>query len=513
MSDAAPPAAPEAFKVTPKIALLSAAIILATAIQSLDGTIANVALPHIQGSMSATTEQIMWVLTSYVVAAAICTPLTGFMVRRFGVKRVFFGALVMFTFTSMLCGAAQSLQEIVLFRLLQGCAGAFLVPLSQASLMDLYPKERHGSALAAWSMGAMLAPILGPTLGGYLTETYAWRWVFYINLPLGTFCAVTVAFLMPDTKRDPNASFDYMGFLLLGVALGAFQLMLDRGTILDWFSSAEITIEAILAALAFSLFIVHMLTTSHPLVSRTPFADVNFVIGLFTGFIVMMVIFATMTLQPTMLQSLMGYPVITAGMLMMPRGFGSIIGMFVAGRLVRHVDPRVIILMGLVVITGATWHMTLFNLDVSENEIMLNGMVQGLGMGLVFVALTQVTFATLDPRHRIEGATMFGLSRNLGSAIGISMVATLLARSMQFNHAILSEHINPFNRALRALEPGSIMQGVQGAVMLDVELTRQATMMAYLDVFQIMACMVAAMMLLIPLIRVPKPSAPAPAKA
>jgi DHA2 family multidrug resistance protein len=492
------------------LAALSAAIILATAIQSLDGTIANVALPHIQGSMSATTEQITWVLTSYVVAAAICTPLTGFMVRRLGVKRVFFSALVTFTATSMLCGAALSLQEIVLFRLLQGCAGAFLVPLSQACLMDLYPKEKHGAALAAWSMGAMLAPILGPTLGGYLTEAYSWRWVFYINLPLGTFAATTVALLLPDTKPDPKANFDYMGFILLSVALGATQLMLDRGTIQDWFSSREIVVEAILAALTFSLFFVHMFTVSQPFVSRAPFKDVNFVVGLFTGFIVMMVIFATMTLQPTMLQSLMGYPVLTAGLLLMPRGFGSLTGMFLSGRLVRYIDPRLMILMGLCVIAGATWQMSHFNLDVSEQEVMLNGLCQGAGMGLVFVSLTQVTFATLDQRHRIEGVTMFGLTRNLGSAIGISMVATLLARNTQFNHAILSEHITPFNRALQMVAPGSVMQGIEGVALLNNELNRQATMMAYLDVFRVMACMVAAMMILIPFIRVPKQGAAPP---
>src|SRR3954471_205881 len=243
----------EGFKLTPKIVSLTVLIMLATVMQALDTTIANVALPHMQGSMNAAQDQITWVLTSYVVTAAIFTSLTGFVVGRFGRTRVFFVSIAGFTIASMMCGAAQSLEQIVIFRMLQGSMGAMLVPLSQAVLMDVYPKEKHGAAMAVWGMGVMVGPILGPTIGGYLTEYYSWRWVFYVNLPFGIMAALGVWLLLPETKRQPNFRFDLLGFALIGVAVGSFQMMLDRGTTLDWFSSLEIIVEAALAGLAFYL--------------------------------------------------------------------------------------------------------------------------------------------------------------------------------------------------------------------------------------------------------------------
>ncbi|TAL02847.1 MAG: DHA2 family efflux MFS transporter permease subunit, partial [Rhodospirillaceae bacterium] len=333
------PGAP--FELTPKTVLLTIALMLGMIMQSLDATIANVALPHIQGSMSAAQDQVTWVLTSYVVMAGICTPLTGFLVMRYGRRRLFFLSVTCFTLASMLCGAAQSLEQIVLFRMLQGAAGAFLMPLSQAVVMDIYPKEKHTVVLSAWSMGILVAPILGPTIGSYLTETLSWRWAFYINFPFGLLSAVGAALLLSESKRDPHTKFDLLGFVLLGTAIAALQLMLDRGTTLDWFSSSEIVTEALLAALALYAFMAQMFTAAHPFLSRTAFKDTNYIIGLSIGFVFILVALGTSAILPTMFQSLMGYPVITTGLLLMPRGIGSFCTTAFVVRLMRHVDARV----------------------------------------------------------------------------------------------------------------------------------------------------------------------------
>jgi len=496
------------FKLTVKTLMLTVALMFATVMQALDSTIANVALPHMQGSMSAAQDQITWVLTSYVVAAGICTPLTGFIVARYGRKRLFLFSVIGFTVASMLCGAAQSLEQIVIFRLLQGAVGAFLMPLSQAVIMDSYPKEKHAVALAGWSMGVMVAPILGPTIGGYLTEVYSWRWAFYINLPIGILSAIGVAMLLPESKRNPNAKFDLLGFALLGTAIGALQMMLDRGTTLDWFSSAEITIEALLAALALYIFVVHMCTATHPFLDRTAFKDTNYVIGLSISFIVILVVFGTNAIIPTMLQNLMGYPVITTGMLLTPRGLGSFVSMALAGRLVRSVDPRALILAGLATVTFMLWRMSEFTLDVSRQEILWNGLLQGFGMGFIFLPLTTLTFATLNPQFRTEGTSMYALVRNLGISIGVSMDTTMVVRNTQVNHAALATHITPFNHALQRLAPSMSIQGMQGAIALDTEINRQAGMIAYDDLFRFLTFLMIGIALLMPFVRLPKSTTP-----
>jgi DHA2 family multidrug resistance protein len=504
-----PPFTPETpFKMTPRTLMLTVALMFAAVMQTLDSTIANVALPHMQGSMSAAQDQITWVLTSYVVMAGICTPLTGFIVTRYGRKRLFLFSVVGFTVASMLCGAAQSLEQIVFFRILQGATGAFVMPLSQAIIMDIYPKEKHAVALASWSMGVLVSPILGPTIGGYLTEVYSWRWAFYINVPIGILCTIGVVMFLSESKRDLKAKFDLLGFALLGTAIGALQLVLDRGTTLDWFSSGEIVIEAALAALAFYLFIVHMLTAAHPFLSRTAFKDTNYVIGLSTGFLVIVVIFGTSAILPTMLQALLGYPVLTTGMLLIPRGIGNFVAVALVGRLARSVDPRILILTGLALMAIMLWRMSEFTLVVSDQEIMVNGLIQGVGMGLVFLPLTILTFATLEQRFRTEGTSMFALIRNLGVAIGVSTVATLLTRNTQVNHAELVTHITPFNRALQHLAPSLTMQSARGAMVLNGEINRQAGMIAYNDLFRLSMYMMIGAALFIPFLRLPGSGAP-----
>ncbi|MFZ6044628.1 DHA2 family efflux MFS transporter permease subunit [Pseudomonas sp. CR3202] len=492
--------------------LITVSVMLATIMQALDTTIANVALPHMQGSMGTTQDQIGWVLTSYIVAAAICIPLTGFVAARFGRKRLFMWSIVGFTITSMLCGAAQSLEQIVLFRLLQGVFGAALVPLSQAVLLDTYPTEQHGSAMAIWGVGVMVGPILGPSLGGWLTEYYNWRWVFYINLPFGLLAWFGLAAFLKETPIERERRFDLPGFTLLALAIGAFQLMLDRGESQDWFHSREILIEAMLAGLALYLFIVHVLTHRQPFIEPAMFRDRNLSIGLLFIFMIGIMLYSSMTLLPPFMQNLMGYPVLDVGNLLAPRGVGTMLGMMLVGRLITRIDPRWMIGVGLLLTAQSLWEMTYFTAEVSAYDIIRTGVVQGFGLGLVFVPLSTLTFSTLAPRYRNDGTALFSLMRNVGSGIGISVVISYLAQRTQSNHAVFSDFMTPFNQALtQATESGAIdLSSPAGLAALNAEVTRQAATLAYLQDFRLMMFVTLAALPLLLLLRKPPKSAVKP---
>jgi DHA2 family multidrug resistance protein len=485
--------------------LITVSVMLATVMQALDTTIANVALPHMQGTLGATQEQISWVLTSYIVAAAIFMPLTGFLTARFGRKRIFMWSVIGFTVASMMCGAAQSLGQIVLFRLLQGVFGACLVPLSQAVLLDSYPREQHGSAMALWGVGVMVGPILGPTLGGWLTEYYNWRWVFYINLPFGILAWLGLARYVRETAIDHSRSFDLIGFAFLSLAIGAFQMMLDRGQSLDWFASAEIITEATLAGLFFYLFIGHMFTYDQPFIEPGLFKDRNFSVGLIFIFVVGVILLATLALLPPFMQDLFDYPVVDIGLLLAPRGVGTMFAMITVGRLSGKVDMRYMIVAGLLLTSLSLWEMTRFNFDTDAWDFVRTGIVQGLGLGFLFVPLSTISFSTLAQHYRNEGTALFSLMRNIGSSIGISVVVTLLARNTQANHAAFSEYINPFNLALqRAVEAGVYGLGSpQGLAAVNGEVTRQALMLAYLQDFRLMMWITLAAIPLVLLLRAP----------
>ncbi|MGB2079304.1 MAG: DHA2 family efflux MFS transporter permease subunit [Vibrio sp.] len=463
-------------------------VMLATIIQALDTTIANVALPHMQGAMGATQDQISWVLTSYIVAAAICMPLTGFLAARIGRKRLFSLSVVGFTLASMLCGAAQSLDQIILFRLMQGVFGASLVPLSQSVLLDTYPKEKHASAMAMWGVGVMVGPILGPSLGGWLTEYYNWRWVFYINIPFGLLAFLGITSFVKETKIDAKRYFDLFGFTLLAFAIGSLQMMLDRGESQNWFASYEIIIETLLAAICFYMFIVHMLTADKPFLEPKMFQDKNFAIGLVFVFILGVILLTTMSLLPPFMQTLMGYPVIDVGLLLTPRGFGTMTGMLLVGRMAARVDPRYFISTGLLLLIFSLHVMTQFTLDTTRWMIIWSGIVQGLGLGLIFVPLSTITFATIAARYRNDATSLYSLIRNIGSSIGISVVTTYLAHRVQINHAAFSEYITPTQVALQqAIDLGQMsITSQQGLVAIDCEVNRQALLLGYLQDFRLM---------------------------
>ncbi len=492
--------------------LITVSVMLTTIMQALDTTIANVALPHMQGSMNATQDQIAWVLTSYIVAAAIATPMTGFITARLGRKRVFIFSVIGFTVASMLCGAAQNLNEIVVFRLFQGIFGAALVPLSQAVLLDTYPRERHGAAMAMWGVGVMVGPILGPSLGGWLTEYYSWRWVFYINLPFGLLAWAGLAIYVRETATDLSRRFDWLGFALLSIALGALQLMLDRGGSLNWFTNPEIVSEAIVAALAFYLFGVHMFTHPRPFVEPGLFTDRNFVVGLFFIFIVGLILYSTLALLPPFMQNLMGYPVVDIGFVLAPRGLGTMVVMYTVGKLSGKVDTRYMVLVGLLTSSFAMWEMTQFTMEVSGWDVMRTGIVQGVGLGFLFVPLSTITFSTLAPHYRNEGAALFSLLRNIGGSIGISAMIAYLLHNTQANHAAFAGFITPFNLALQhANESGSLdTNTLPGLATINLEVTRQAATLAYLQVFRFIMWITLAA---VPLIFLFRPAAKQPPPA
>lgn len=499
----------------PNLAFITVSIMLATVMQALDTTIANVALPHMQGSLAATQDQISWVLTSYIVAAAIMTPPTGFLAARFGRRRLFLVTVVGFTVSSMLCGAATSLSQIVFFRLLQGAFGAGLVPLSQAVLLDTYPREKHGSAMALWGLGVMVGPILGPTLGGYLTEYQNWRWVFYINLPIGILAALGIMSFVPETERDGKRPFDVVGFTMLSLAIGALQMMLDRGESQDWFASGEIIVETALAGLGLYLFVTHTLTTDKPFLDPDLFRDRNLVTGLLFIFIIGMILLATMALLPPFLQNLMGFPVITTGLVLGPRGFGTMAAMILVGRVINRVDPRALIFTGLCLTAFSLWQMAHFNTNVTTRMILETGIIQGFGLGFVFVPLSTLTFATLPPRLRNDGTSIFSLTRNIGSSIGISVVVSLLARNTQINHASLVEHVTPFSSAFKlpAISHYWNLAQPEGLAAIGSEVTKQATTIAYLDDFLLMVWLTLAAIPLLLLLRPPARHTPAQTEA
>jgi DHA2 family multidrug resistance protein len=476
---------------------ITVCVILAVIMQALDTTIANVALPYMQGSVSASADQINWVLTSYIVAAAIMTPPSGFLATRFGRKRVLMAAVVGFVFASVLCGIAQSLVQIVAFRLLQGFFGAALVPLGQSVLLDIYTVEERGSAMALFGVSVMVGPVLGPVIGGWLTDHYSWRWVFYINVPLGVLAFAGISFFLRETKTSAAAKLDWLGFGSLSIAIAAMQMFLDRGAQLDWFSSFEILIEAVVCASALYIFLVHTLTAKSSFVNPRLFLDRNFSVGVLFIFIVGITYLASLALLTPYLQTLMGYPVVTAGIVMGPRGLGTMACMFLVGRLVGRIDTRLLILIGLLLTAWAMYDMTGWNPNVSQWTIAVTGFIQGAGLGFLFVPLNTVTFATLAPEQRADGTGLFNLSRNVGSSVGISIVSYLLIRNNQVNHATIASHVTAFNHAFdnstvrHALSPWT----ASGRAALDQVIQTQASIISYIDDFKLM--------MILPLVAIP----------
>ena len=488
--------------------LITACVILAVIMQALDTTIANVALPYIQGSVSASSDQINWVLTSYIVAAAIMTPPSGFLANRFGRKRVLLTAIAGFVIASILCGLSQSLDQIVVFRLMQGLFGAALVPLSQGILLDLYDVQERGSAMALFGVSVMVGPVLGPVIGGWLTDNISWRWVFYINVPIGALAFAGISIFVIETGKNALARLDWLGFAALSVSIGALQIFLDRGEQLDWFSSGEIIIEAIVCAAAFYVFLVHTFTSNSSFVNPRLFLDRNFSISFVFIFIVGVTYLASLALMTPYLQTLMGYPVMTAGLVMGPRGLGTMASMFIVGRLIGRVDTRWLLTIGLGLTAWAMWAMTGWTPDVSQWTIVSVGFVQGAGLGFLFVPLTTTAFSTLPAAMRGEGTGLYNLSRNIGSSVGISVVSALITENTQINHASIASYVTPFNHAFQAPAAMHALNPLTaaGRAALDAMITLQSVIIAYIDDFKLLMVLSLTAIPLVLLLR--RPAAP-----
>jgi DHA2 family multidrug resistance protein len=508
----AAPALParEAYQASPLI--ITIVVMGGTFMTVLDSTIANVALPFMQASLGAATDTITWVLTSYIIATAIATPITGWLADRIGRRRLFFLSIIGFVGSSMLCGAAQSLPEMVVFRMMQGASGAFLAPLGQAFVLDAWPRQKHGQAMSLWGVGIMVGPILGPVIGGWLTDNFDWRWVFYINVPFGIATLLAALAVLPHSEAEPRR-FDITGFAFLAIGVAALQLCLDRGQQLDWFQSWEVRIEGGIAAAALWAFGVHVATRSGALLDRKLLADRNVTTGFVFITLVGLLMVSTTALLPTMLENLFGYPVITTGMTLAPRGAGMMAAMLLVGRLIGKIDPRLLLLTGLSLTAASLWGMSLFSPEMGAWPFVVTGVLQGAGLGMTFVPLNTMAFATLPPNLRTDASGFYMLLRNIGGSFGVSLAVGVLARQMQVSHADIGSAITPYtapwatDAVTRALGP----TGDTVIAMVDAAVNKQAAMVAYIDVYRMMAWVTLAVIPLLLFLKPPRRIAHDPA--
>ncbi|HXF79443.1 MAG TPA: DHA2 family efflux MFS transporter permease subunit [Usitatibacter sp.] len=495
--------------------MITLAVMSATLIQVLDTTIVNVALPHMAGELGATTEQISWVLTSYLVSSAIVMPLTGYFADTLGRKRFLLISITGFVCASALCGISQNLFEIVMFRLLQGVFGAALVPLSQAIMTEAYPPEDRGKAMAIWGLGVMVGPVLGPTLGGWLTDVSSWRWTFYINVPVGALSLFLASQYVGESKRRERRM-DWVGLALVGSGIAGLQYMLDRGTTQDWFAATDIRISAAASVVGLAGFVWWSLRRGeHALFDLRIFKDRNFTMACVVMMAMGLGLFGGLVLQPILLEGLLQYPIVTTGLVMAPRGVATAIAMIVVGRLVGKIDARLLVGSGMLVSAAGSWAMTHYSLDIGTFWIIWPAFLQGLGLGLIFVPLSTIAYTTLDRRKLAEAAGIYSLVRTIGAAVGISVVTTLLARESQVVWNELGAHITRFNPAVRDylsslhLPPND----PHAMAVIAAQIGQQAEMAAILDVFKLTAWVFILMLPIVFLLRRGQGKAPAGAAA
>jgi DHA2 family multidrug resistance protein len=472
---------------------------LATFMEVLDTSVANVALPHIAGGLAAGTEESLWVLTSYLVSNAVVLPAAGWLASRFGRKRLLLTCVGIFTLASLGAGAATSLPMMVIARVLQGAGGGALQPLAQAVLLESFPPERRGAAMAVYGMGVVVAPIVGPTLGGWITDNYSWRWIFYINLPVGILAALLISAFVEDPpylRRGGRGPIDYLGFGCMALWLGTLQVVLDKGQQADWFGTAWIRWASALSAAALIAFLARELTARDPIVDLRILRDRNFAVGL--GLIAVMgaVLYSSISLLPLFLQTVLNYPPLRSGLALSPRGIGALVSMVIVGRLVSRVDTRYMIATGFVILSAATFMLGHLSLDVAARNIMLPNVIAGFAMGFIFVPLTTTAMGTLA-NERIGGATgLYNLMRNIGGSIGIAVATTLLARTSQREHALLIGHLSPDNPVYQQYAQtlsGALTPEAGGAASEQIHailyqlLLRQVSLLSYVNNFRLIS--------------------------
>ena len=464
--------------------MITVPVLAASLLHSLNMSTAYVALPNIQGNLSAAPDQVGWVITAFVVATAVGTILTNAFSQRFGRRRVFLAAILGFTVTSMLSASSSTLGELVLYRMLQGFVSAPLLPISQAIMLDTYPREKHGFAMSIWSMGMILGPVAGPTVGALLTEYYNWRYVFFMNIPFGIFAFFAIFVTLPSAESI-RQKVDWIGVISLIAAVVLLQMVLDRGERLGWFESYEIMLNTALSALAFYVFVVHSMTTDSPYISLAIFKDRNFVIGLLLIFVFGIAVFSSLFILPIFLQQLQGYPVLSAGWVVSARGLGTMAAMMSAGFLADRVEGRYLILSGLLCVGVSNVWMTYWNADVAMSEVVWITVVNGYGMGMMWVSLTTVTFSTMAAHFRVEAASVFSLVRAIGASMGTSIVVSILVRSSQTNYIEMRDRINEFGQSMRFNGAASMwnLDSASGIHALQRMVFDEARMMAFLNDF------------------------------
>jgi DHA2 family multidrug resistance protein len=463
--------------------LLLVGVMLAAMMPLVDTTIANVAIPHMQSALGATPESVMWVLTSYIIAHAVAMPITGWLSDRIGSRELLLLSVGLFVLTSMLCGIARSLEEIVLYRALQGMFGAFIVPLGQTVILDTTRPSRHTQVMAVWSFGMVIGPILGPLAGGWLTENYNWRWVFFVNLPIGVATFVILLLTLPGHSRRKRR-FDLTGFALVGTFLATLQLLLDRGSHVDWFNSAECWIYLIVCLSTLWMAVVHIATHENPIFDRALFRDTNFLVAFFVMILIGVVIYSTAALFPPLLQGLLGYSAYDTGLLLAPRGLGAMLALPIGQALLRRgYDPRLTVAMGFVCMIVSLYYTTHWSINVTRFDILWTGLVQGLGVSFVSLPVFMIAFTTLEPRLRTDGGGLLTLSRMVGSSVSISIAMAVYAHNLQVNHADLAAVMNGsmLDLAQTPLVRSIPEAGEVALRMADHEINRQAGMIAFLN--------------------------------
>ena len=476
--------------------LIAASVMLATFMEVLDTSVANVALPHIAGNLSATTDEATWVLTSYLVSNAIVLPITGWLGSRFGRKRLLITCIIIFTVSSALCGAAGSLEMLIVARIIQGAGGGALQPIAQAVLLESFPPEKRGAAMAIYGMGIIVAPIIGPTLGGWITDNYSWRWIFYINVPVGALAVLMSQTFIEDPpyiRSTVKAAMDYVGFGLLAIWLAALQILLDKGQEEDWFGSRLIIALAVISLVCLIIFIIWELTTENPIVDLKVLANRNFGLGVILILVVGAILYGTTAMLPIFLQTLMGYPATQSGLAVSPRGLGSLVSMIIVGRLIGKIDSRYLMTMGFGILGLSVFLLGGINLQISIGNVVLPNIINGFAMGFIFVPLTTTAMGTLSNREMGNASGIYNLMRNIGGGLGISITTAMLSRLGQFHQANLSSQLSNLNPAFRQTlhgfqgafagsDPVATTQQAYSAVYGLV--LRQASLMAFVDIFR-----------------------------
>lgn len=476
-----------------RLKLVTIALILAPLIQVFDTTIVSIALRQMQGELSVTQDQIAWVLTSYLVTLSVMTPLWGVLGGVYGRKPLILIAIVGFTAFALLSGLSTSLEEIMIWRALQGIFGAALLPLAMSSLLAVYPREDFGVAMAWWGVGMMFGPVFGPTIGGYVAEYHSWRWAFYLNLPLGVIAFVMVAFMVPEGGRRPPRKFNYFGFVTLGISIAALQFMLDRGQRLDWFESDLIIACALIGGAAFWMFMVNALTSESPFIDTTIFRDRNYLGGTVLRTLFGVLLFGSLVLLPPFVQDIGGYTILDSGMFMAPRGAGTMLGSFICGYFIKTIDPRKVIGLAMATIAITMWQLSTFTEDIDRTALVINNFIQGLAFGIFMVPLNAVAFTTMSPEQRDAGTAFYSLLNNIGRGFGVALFSSYLALASQRYQAGLVEFVSPASDAFRHLTlPAQwSLTDPAGIAALDRMVTRQAKLLAYISDFQLLAIVIA----------------------